>query len=85
MFDGHTNRVVGIAIDDGSLYSASHDHTIRKWDLRSQTTAPVVFQHQDKVTCFHIHKERLYSGTIHKEINCFDKLVLTRRKMASIY
>lgn len=76
MFDGHTSRVIGLLIDEDAMYSASHDHTIRKWDLTSGHCV-ITFNHEDKVTCFQIHKDFLFSGTIRKTVHCFDKMVPT--------
>ena len=58
---GHTDFVQCLIIDDGKLYSGSHDRTIKIWNCSTDTLIKTLTGHTGSVYCLTISDGMLYS------------------------
>ena len=65
---GHTGTVHCLIIDDGKLYSGSHDNTIKIWNCSTDTLIKTLIGHTGLVVCLTINDGKLYSGSFYKTI-----------------
>ncbi len=69
---GHTGDVCAIKYHNGLLYSSSHDHSIKVWDLSTKTCIHTLAGHVGEVSSLVFDNERLYSASYDETIKVWD-------------
>ena len=78
-YEGHTNWVMCLTINDGKLYSGSRDKTIKVWNCSTNKLITTLTEHTDAVSRLLIHGGKLYSkaGKVIKVYDCSDDTLIT--------
>jgi len=75
-FTGHEHRVNAVVLNaDASVaISAGYDKTVRCWDLRSSSRAPVqvLTDAADSVSSLHVHDTRIMAGSVDGCVRIYD-------------
>uniref|UniRef100_A0A7S0IYN5 Anaphase-promoting complex subunit 4 WD40 domain-containing protein n=1 Tax=Calcidiscus leptoporus TaxID=127549 RepID=A0A7S0IYN5_9EUKA len=73
---GHTQRVNAVTYNaEGSvLVSASYDTSVRCWDCRSRSAAPiqVLSESADSVTCAAVGQHEIFTSSVDGVLRCYD-------------
>ena len=78
-YEGHTDVVWCLTINDGKLYSGSFDKTIKVWDCSTNKLITTLTEHTDGVELLRIHCGKLYSAAYNviKVYDCSDDTLIT--------
>ena len=78
-YEGHTDWVNCLTINDGKLYSGSADKTIKVWDCSTNKLITTLTEHTDPIHCLRIHGGKLYSKpyNVIKVYDCSDDTLIT--------
>jgi WD40 repeat protein len=63
VFMGHKGWVLCLVINNGRLFSASDDRTIRVWDIQTARCLEEFLGHDDGIGCLAFADGMLYSGS----------------------
>ena len=70
---GHRKRIIGMCkSDDGILYTASADGTVREWDMDVRHLKVMVLTCWQSGECFHSYscREQIFSVALYKNMLC---------------
>jgi WD40 repeat protein len=78
-YEGHTDYVVCLTINDGKVYSGSWDETIKVWDCSTNKLITTLTEHDHPVSRLRIHSGKLYSEAhnVVKVYDCSDDTLIT--------
>ena len=76
-FRGHESAPVNsvkFAAQDTVLFSGGHDATVKAWDCRSQSVAPIqtLTDFRDGVTSLHVQEYQVLAGSVDGTVRTFD-------------
>jgi F-box/WD-40 domain protein 7 len=69
---GHSGAVLALAMAGCYLVSASHDRSVRVWDMESGTCAAVLSGHSEPVACAAVRGQHLYTGSHDRTVRKWD-------------
>ncbi|MBS0604668.1 MAG: F-box/WD repeat-containing protein [Verrucomicrobia bacterium] len=71
-FPAHSQTVSSIALIGQTLYSSSHDKSIKIWDLKTNTCTATLQGHTSPIYCLAFDEKRLFSGSSDNTIKIWD-------------
>jgi len=75
-FTGHDRKINAVAFGpkEDLLLSASHDKTVRVWDMRTRARAPIqtMTGAVDSILCLVVHKDEIITGSVDGGLRCYD-------------